>query len=343
MQRVAAESFLAADNTGQLIDVRSPAEFARGHIPGAVNVPIFDNLERARVGKAYKQRSREEAINVGLEIVGPKMKLLAEEAKKHAIDNQLRVYCWRGGMRSEKMAWLFELVGLQTQVLAGGYKAYRRHLHNYFSGLDNLIVLQGPTGSGKTRILHALQERGEQVLDLEALAHHKGSAFGGLGEAAQPTTQQFQNNIFTTLHKFDQRKPVWVESESVTIGRVYLPETLWRQMNQARVVAIEVPRAIRISNILAQYGGFSPEELIGKISQLQQKMGGANVKAAIGFVEQGDLAAAVDLLLTYYDKTYAHSAGKYKQQKPVMVQLKSADAGQNAATLLAQLLEPNYE
>ncbi len=342
MQRVAVESFLATGKDRRIIDVRSPAEFTRGHIPGAINIPIFNNLERARVGTAYKQRSRAEAISIGLEIVGPKMKLLAEEAKKHAVDGRLQVYCWRGGMRSEKMAWLFELVGLQTEVLAGGYKAYRHYLHRYLAGLNNLVVLQGPTGSGKTQILHALAARGEQVLDLEGLAHHKGSAFGGLGEAPQPTTQQFQNDILATLLTFDPGRPIWVESESVTIGRVYLPEALWQQMNKAMVLAIAVPRQARVQHILAQYGNFSPDELTARIRQLQQKMGGAAVKKAVAWVEQGDLASAVDLLLTYYDKSYAHSAGKYKIQQPRTVALTSPDAGENAEVLLAQVMEQHY-
>jgi len=242
-------------------------------------------------------------------------------------------------MRSDKMAWLFELVGLQANVLEGGYKAYRYYLHNYLSKIDSLIIVQGPTGSGKTKILHALKEKGEQVLDLEGLANHKGSAFGGLGEKEQPTTQQFQNNILAELHSFDLSKPVWVESESVTIGRVYLPETLWQRMNEATVLSIDVPRKYRVDHIIEQYGLFTPDELISKIGQLTQNMGGANVKKAIAFVEEGNLPEAVELLLIYYDKYYAHSALKYKVNKPIDVKLESGDAKENAQVLINQLAE----
>ena len=331
--------FVADGRVNPIVDVRSPAEYKKGHIPGAVNIPIFDDLERAKVGTVYKQQSREEAIALGLEIVGPKMKSFAEEARNLAIHDSLNVYCWRGGMRSEKMAWLFELVGVRTNVLQGGYKAYRSYLHSCFQNLNQLIVIQGPTGSGKTKILHALKDAGEQVIDLEGLANHKGSAFGGLGEEEQPTTQQFQNDILADLLSFDLDMPVWIESESLTIGRVYLPEELWQQMNEAMVIALDVPRTHRITHIVEQYGKFSSSELSAKISQLQQNMGGADVKTTIELVEQGDLNAAVDILLQYYDKSYAHSASKHKVNKPIMVNLPSGDPKQSAQVLINKVLE----
>ncbi len=339
MERVEAELFIAEGEETPIVDVRSPAEFQKGHIPGAINIPIFDDLERAKVGTVYKQQSRDEAIALGLEIVGPKMKSFAEEAKNLAKQGLLNVYCWRGGMRSEKMAWLFELVGIKTNVLQSGYKAYRKFLHASFQNLKHLIVVQGPTGSGKTKILHALREAGEQVIDLEGLANHKGSAFGGLGELEQPTTQQFQNDILATMLVFDLDKPIWIESESATIGKVYLPEELWKQMNEATVMALDVPRDHRINHIVEQYGAFTVEELSAKIWQLQQNMGGANVKTIIELVEQGDLHAAVDILLKYYDQSYAHSASKHKVNKPISVSLSSAEPGENAQILINKVLE----
>jgi len=337
MERIGADQFLGAVRFGSIIDVRSPAEFTKGHIPGAVNIPIFNNLERAKVGTVYKQQSREEAIALGLEIVGPKMESFTKQARQQAQNGMLNVYCWRGGMRSEKMAWLFETVGLQTKVLQGGYKAYRHYLHEQFTNLKHLVVLQGPTGSGKTLILQALEALGEQVLDLEGLAHHKGSAFGGLGETPQPTTQQFQNNILAAIAQFDFNRTVWVESESVTIGRVYLPETLWQQMNKARILTIEVPKKYRIEHIVEQYGLFSKEDLIDKISQLEQNMGGAKIKETIALVETGNLYEAVDLLLAYYDNYYAYSAAKYKLQKPIKVKLNSNNADHNARVLMDRM------
>ena len=339
MERLEAELFMKEGVDIPIVDVRSPAEYLKGHIPGAVNIPIFDNLERAKVGTVYKQQSRDEAIALGLEIVGPKMKSFTESAKKLAVDGKLNVYCWRGGMRSEKMAWLFELVGLEAKVLQSGYKAYRKYLHAGFDKMANLIVVQGPTGSGKTKILHALSESGEQIIDLEGLANHKGSAFGGLGEDVQPTTQQFQNDILASMKTFDLSKPIWIESESVTIGKVYLPEKLWKKMNEATVLSLDMPREYRIEHIVEQYGAFSAEELSAKINQLEQNMGGANVKTTIALVEQGDLHAAVDILLTYYDKSYAHSATKYKVNRPVVVKTSSSDPKQNARILIDKVLE----
>lgn len=339
MVRVEAELFIAEGEENPIVDVRSPAEYQKGHIAGAVNIPIFDDLERAKVGTVYKQQSRDEAIALGLEIVGPKMKSFAEEAKKLAKQGVLNVYCWRGGMRSEKMAWLFELVGVKTNVLQSGYKAYRKLLHASFQNIKHLIVIQGPTGSGKTKILHALSEAGEQVIDLEGLANHKGSAFGGLGKLEQPTTQQFQNDILAAMLVFDLDKPIWIESESVTIGKVYLPEELWKQMNEASVMSLDVPRDHRIEHIVEQYGAFSAAELSAKIWQLQQNMGDANVNTTIELVEQGDLHGAVDILLKYYDQSYAHSASKHKVNKPVSVSLSSAEPIENARVLINKVLE----
>lgn len=339
MMYVEVESFLNANKGFSIVDVRSPAEYNKGHVPGAVNLPIFTDLERAKVGTIYKQKNKEEAISLGLEIVGPKLKTMAETAQAIANGKKLKLYCWRGGMRSEKMAWLFELVGLDTIVLSKGYKAFRNYLHKKFEAIEQLVVLQGPTGSGKTFILNALERLGEQVIDLEGLAHHKGSAFGGLGEPEQPTTEQFQNNIFEKLMEFDLGKPVWVESESMTIGKVYLPEGLWAKMNSARIMSIRVPRHVRIKNIVNQYGNFTTEQLISKTKQLHQKLEGDALNTITDHIKKGKLEQAVDLLLNYYDRSYAHSATKYKLHKPVMVSLTSQDPMQNAQTLLNQVYE----
>lgn len=322
-----------------IIDVRSPGEYQKGHIPGAINLPIFNDLERARVGTIYKQQNKDDAMALGLEIVGPKLSNFADQAKNLAVNGALNVYCWRGGMRSEKMAWLFELAGIKVNVLQNGYKSYRKFLHRCFQLIDQLIVIQGPTGSGKTKILSSLKEAGEQVIDLEGLANHKGSAFGGLGEEEQPTTQQFQNNILATLLAFNLAQPVWIESESLTIGRVYLPEELWLQMNEATVIALDVPREYRISHIVEQYGVFSVEELSAKIRQLEQSMGNANMSMAIDLVGEGDLPGAVGILLNYYDQSYAHSASKHKLNRPVTVSLSSADPDDNAKTLMDKVME----
>ena len=167
MEVVSANAFIEAGKTNPIVDVRSPIEFEKGHIPGAISLPLFKNEERAIVGTIYKQEGREPAIEKGLEIVEPKMQELADRAKEIAIDGNLLVHCWRGGMRSNRTAWLFEQNGLKCSVLEGGYKAYRNHILEELSAAENLLVLAGPTGSGKTDILKELAKSGEQVIDLE--------------------------------------------------------------------------------------------------------------------------------------------------------------------------------
>ena len=199
MRRVEVKEFLLSDVNTPKIDVRSPAEYEEGHIAGAINLPLFSDEERARVGTTYTQVGRGEALELGLEIVGPKLTHLAKKAKSLGVDGKLKTHCWRGGMRSEQMAWLFELMDLEVDVLKGGYKAFRQQLIQDFKDLKNLIVLQGATGSGKTMILHELAKQGEQILDLEKQANHKGSAFGALGMGEQPTTAQFQNYLYCLI------------------------------------------------------------------------------------------------------------------------------------------------
>ena len=240
-------------------------------------------------------------------------------------------------MRSEKMAWLFELVGLDTFVLEDGYKAYRSYANQLLSNIEDLLVLQGPTGCGKTSILMALEEAGEQVIDLEGLANHKGSAFGGLGMSDQPTTQQFQNNIFAQLLSFDLNQRIWVESESMSIGKVYLPEALWLSMNDAKRVVINQSKENRLRRIVEEYGHFSPEKLKEKVVNLTQRLGGNNVKIVLEAIDNDNIMLAADALLNYYDKAYSFSAEKYKFSNPVCVDLTSYDPAENAKLLLEKL------
>ena len=334
MIRVPVNDFIKLDREIPVIDVRTPAEFDEGHLPGAINIPVFSNEERAKVGTTYKQVGKEQAIEEGLGYVGPKMQELATRAKEIAKDGQVKVYCWRGGMRSEKMAWLFELVGLKSTVLKGGYKAYRKKVADSFKELTNLIVLQGATGSGKTAILSEMDKLGEQVLDLEGLANHKGSAFGGLGMPEQPTTQQFQNNLEGKLRTFRPGKTIWIESESMTVGRVYLPESLWDSMNVAPRVVIDVSREHRLDRIVEEYGAFPVDILVDRVKKLAQRLGGQNVNRVVDFIESGDIRSAADILLTYYDKSYAYSAEKYKNNVPYTVALESPDPAVNAKLLV---------
>ncbi|MCC7464910.1 MAG: tRNA 2-selenouridine(34) synthase MnmH, partial [Saprospiraceae bacterium] len=239
--------FIALSADCVLLDVRSPGEYAQGHIPGAISFPLFTDEERAKVGKMYKQTGKEEAMELGLRIVGPKMADFVKQAKKLAPNRRLAIHCWRGGQRSGSMAWLFRQSGFEVATLSGGYKAYRQHLLNYFGKTDlKLIVIGGQTGSGKTKVLHALQDAGEQIIDLEALAHHKGSAFGFIGEQPQPTVEQFENELFHTQKALDPDRRVWIENESKSIGRVFIPLDFWTKMKAAPLVNIEIPFDTRL-------------------------------------------------------------------------------------------------
>src|SRR5687768_11630406 len=195
----------------QIIDVRSPGEYESGHIPGAINIPLFDDEERARVGTLYKQTSPESAMQEGLEIAGPKMAWYLESAKPllKESDKNILIHCWRGGKRSGAIHWLFNFSGIKSYRLEGGYKSYRNSAHAFFNDHTfDFRILGGYTGSGKTEILKELAKHGQQVVDLEKLAHHKGSAFGSIGEEKQPTNEQFENDLFAAFSTLDPAKPI---------------------------------------------------------------------------------------------------------------------------------------
>jgi tRNA 2-selenouridine synthase len=343
MEYTDPKSFISELPGIPLIDVRSPVEYNKGHITGAMNIPIFSDEERSHIGSLYKQKGSIPAIQKGLEFVGPRMKKLAEEARSFAVGEQLKVYCWRGGMRSEKMSWLFELVGLHCQVLKGGFKAYRNQLLEDFKNLDNLIVLQGPTGSGKTDVLTALSKKGEQVIDLEALAKHRGSAFGHIGMAEQPTSLQFQNDLHAEFMKLDKTRKIWIESESLSIGKVYLPETLWESLNNASVIELSIPEKVRIERLVEEYGKYDISDLQTSTRKIGKKFGYKNVQDVLNFLEKGDLRNAAELLLNYYDKSYNFSQNKYKAHKPFIVKSHSGDPEVNADKIFNSLKEIRLE
>lgn len=334
MRTVAIEEFLRLNSAIPAVDVRSPGEFSAGHIPNAHSIPVFTNDERAVVGTLYKQQGKKEAIEKGLELVGPKMLALAKQAEHIAGERELLVHCWRGGMRSNRMAWLFEQLGLTCVVLEGGYKAYRNHILKSFTAPLNLMVLSGPTGTGKTDVLHAMKSLGEQVLDLEGLASHKGSAFGGLGMPAQPSSEQFQNNIFAAMQSLNPQKRIWVESESLTIGRAYLPVTLWNAMNASPSVELIVPKQMRIQHLVNQYGTVDVHLLAESIKKIQQNFGGNRVKESLEMLEVGNLASVADMLLDYYDKRYQFGRTKHARASLVSLESATGEALINAKMIL---------
>lgn len=291
----------------KVLDVRSPSEYLRGHIPGAINFPLFNDEERAAVGTAYKQEGKEKAVILGLQFVGPRMAEMVNRALEISPEKELTVHCWRGGMRSSSIAWLLKQAGFQTTVLTGGYKAYRHEVQQYLCLPFNYKVLSGPTGSGKTSVLHALKALGEQVIDLEGLASHKGSSFGALGMYEQPAIEYFENLLVAELLKMDPDRPVWIEDESRKIGKVVLQEAFWNHKINAPVLRINVPLNLRVSRLVDDYGRFTADELEAGIVRISKRLGPQHAKNALEALKNGDLEEVAQTCLVYYDKAYAYS------------------------------------
>jgi tRNA 2-selenouridine synthase len=329
------DQFLRKAQNSPVIDVRSPGEYAHGHIPGAFNVPLFDNEERARVGTRYKHAGRDAAVLTGLELIGPKLASFVKQSRKLSPDGQVLVHCWRGGMRSASFAWLLQTAGMRvTGTLEQGYKAFRQEALHYFERSLPLIVLGGQTGSGKTQILQGLRELGEQVIDLEGLAHHKGSSFGSIGEAPQPTVEQFENDLFAALYPLDHTRRIWLEDESVTIGTVRIPNPFFAQMRRAPVVFLEVPKEERIGRLVQMYTDCEDHLLAGALERIQKRLGGQHYGRAMQALSGRDYATVADVALTYYDKAYLF--GLSKRDPQTIHRMRAADL--TPADIAAQLL-----
>ncbi len=318
-----------------LADVRTPGEFAAGHIPGAVNLPLFTNEERTEIGTLYKQVDPQVAFLRGLEVVGPKMRGFVETATALSPDKKLTIHCWRGGQRSESMGWLLEKSGFDVTVLTGGYKAWRRHVLEYLADPPHpFLVLGGYTGSGKTAVLRALAEAGKTVVDLEALAHHKGSAFGALGETPQPTVEQFENDLWRIFQDIPPGRTVWLEDESKSIGRVYLPEGFWRKLLSSTLIQLVMPIELRVERLVEEYGAFSREELAECFRKIAKRTGGQNLNAALEALDRNDLATAAEVALRYYDKTYEHTLARPERGRIVRIPVATNDPEEIAAFIL---------
>lgn len=299
------DQFLDA-NDSPIIDVRSPGEFQVGHIKGAVSLPLFSDEERSEIGILYKNLGKLQAVKRGLEIVGPKMVEFADKAEGFK-SNSFRIHCWRGGMRSESMAWLFDKLGMEVMLLKGGYKAFRQYQIQFFEKPLPIHVLSGYTGSKKTIILQSLLKDGQQVVDLEQLANHQGSSFGNQKSDYQPTTEQFQNNVFSEFYSMDLNCPIWIEDESMRIGDVNMLESLYTQKNNSPHYVIEASRSQRIAFLCEDYGNLSKEKLLFATNSIGKKLGTENVAVATKSILENDLATACDIILEYYDKRYGNS------------------------------------
>lgn len=330
VKKIDIDTFLTLQKNALVLDVRSEGEFELAHILGAHSLPLFNNEERKVVGTDYKQQSREQAIKVGLDYFGVKMRSMVEQVEQllvlhkqqqaeRGVQQQLYteidiiVHCWRGGMRSAAVAWLLDLYGLKVHQLIGGYKAYRQWARSQFEKPYSFVVIGGYTGSGKTEILHALQALGRATIDLEGLAHHKGSAFGALGLPPQPTQEMFENKLATALAQ-QAGSPIFIEDESQRIGNIQIPMPLWYTIRSSKVLFIEIPFAERLENIVAQYGKHEQAQLVNAVLRIQKRLGGLDTKVTISFLLENRIHAAFDILLQYYDKQYSRAL--YSRELP---------------------------
>ena len=311
------QEFLELSELHPILDVRSPGEFEYGRIPGAHSLPLFSDEERAIVGTAYKQVSRESAVNKGLAFFGPKMKELADSAKKLNKENTFLVHCWRGGVRSASVAWLLELYGYKVYLLRGGYKSFRRMALEGFNEERKILILGGRTGSAKTLILKEFVDLGEQVVDLEHLAHHKGSSFGALGEKPQPSQEMFENELFFQLYKTDKNKILWLEDESGMIGSRVIPKMFFEKMRSCNSFFLDIPFDVRLEYLNDEYGKFDPEDLKDAIKRITKRLGGGDTKIALEAIDNKDTKSAFEICLKYYDKTYDY--GKNKRQPETVI------------------------
>ncbi len=344
----AAEATAKLDAFDTIIDARSPAEYADDHLPGAVNWPVLDNDERREVGTEYKQVSAFDARKHGAAIVARRV---AEIVEQHVADKprewQPLVYCWRGGQRSGTLAWFLGQIGFRTQVLQGGYKAFREQVRDQLETLPERLaftVIAGRTGSGKTRLLQALTLQGAQVLDLEALACHRGSVLGGLEHDPQPTQKAFDTAVWHALHTFDPARPVFVESESRKIGALAVPEALLLRMRaDSRIVMVEMPDTARVQLLLEEYGFFAQQverfcEHMTTLAELRGKETTARWQTMARAGRWPEVFA--ELMQQHYDPLYLRSMSRnfagMNSAQTVSLADGNADALRTAATHLLQ-------
>jgi tRNA 2-selenouridine synthase len=358
VKKITIEAFLSMAGQHPVFDVRSPGEYTHAHIPGAYSLPLFSDEERKVVGTTYKQQSKQKAIKVGLDYFGVKMKQLVEEVetivKKNSpsVKNQalfqegteapvVMVHCWRGGMRSAGVAWLLDLYGFNVYTLVGGYKAYRKWVNEVFNQPYTMKVLGGFTGSNKTGVLETMETKGLAVINLEGLANHKGSAFGGIGQEPQPTQEMFENKLATSLAQINpgigNNEPCWIEDESQRIGVLTIPHPLWKTLRQQTVFFIEIPFEERLRFIVETYGSLNKEKLVNAIIRIQKRLGPLETKTAIGFILEDNILEAFRILLAYYDKTY-HKSMLNRENPELLVNkipLDSVDSIINTEKLLS--------
>lgn len=307
---ISIEKFLELAKKLPVFDVRSPLEFEHASFPGAISFPLMNNEERVIIGTTFKKEGRESAVIKGYELIGGKFADFIKKANELLPGKTVVMYCWRGGLRSNIMAFVLESAGFRVSLLKGGYKMFRKKVLEVLDQPPKLVVLGGMTGSGKTKILKELGKKGENIIDLEAIARHKGSAFGGLGELPQPGYEQFENQLALEILSVKNQKIIWVENESRMIGRVKIPDNFYQQMRTAMVIEIMVPHEERVLEIEKNYGSFEKELLVESTRKLQKKMGDKRTTDACNLLVSGDLKGWIGILLEYYDENYRYSSAQ---------------------------------
>ena len=334
INKVSATEFIQLAGKFKVIDVRSPVEFSGGHISGAANIPLFTDDERSEVGSLYHKKGRDAAVLKGLDIALPKVFTYIKDLKSLGPARSVCIHCWRGGMRSELMAEVFSRERYSVFILNGGYKAYRSYIRESFSKQARIVVLGGLTGSGKTDILRSLAGMGEQVIDLERLASHKGSAFGALGQSAQPANEQFENDLFLTWNRLDFNKLIWMEDESRRIGRIELPSPFFGQISKGILIRAEVAKSRRIERLVREYSGFPKQLLAESLLKIRDGLGGTRYRESLNALEEDDFGKVASLALEYYDKAYEYSIRKRLNNNILTVRLRGSDPVRHAWTIL---------
>ncbi len=329
VEKIDIDHFLRLSIEFPVLDVRSPGEFNHAHIPGAYSLPLFTDEQRAAIGTAYLKESRKAAVNHGLNYFSQRMKIIPEEiiniikdwetvkniSTFNLTSEGILIHCWRGGMRSEAVAWLMSLYGYKIYLLKGGYKAFRKWTLSQFEKKYPLQVLGGFTGSGKTQLLKELKRQGKKVINLEDLANHKGSAFGALGERPQPGHEMFENYLAMELNRINNENnntkkdapEIWIEDESQHIGKVGIPKIFWEQMQASPLFFLDIPFDQRVNYICSTYGLFDKKDLIECVLKIQKRLGVPDTKNAIDSISENNYKEGFAILLKYYDKQYAKS------------------------------------
>ena len=288
---------LACSGSYVLLDMRSESEYNFSSIPGSLNIPILNDAHRHEVGLTYKQKGKKEAIRKGFELAGPLFSSILDKADKLCGQKPVLLYCWRGGLRSSISSWLLETAGFNVSLLEGGYKAFRNFALSQFSVKRKILVLGGRTGSGKTELLKRMKNQGQFVIDLENIANHRGSAFGALGKGPQPSNEYFENMLAMELLRIPVNEPVWIENESRAIGKLKLPDDLYRQIRFAPLVELNIDIVRRKQNIMKEYGIFPVEELLTCTEKLAKRLGGLRLQNALSALAENDLDAWLDIVL----------------------------------------------